>query len=254
MRGVAAAETVVGQMSESRKEHFGDAMAAAAEGLGKRENVRAPWALLKPELSKDLTPGNRSPILRSAVKWAPGDEELLILKPLVERTVESDPDSAFERETEAIFLARSGRLDEASASYRQVLDAEPARVTALLGLAQLEAPAEPERAMELIDRALREQASSEQPFDPDFFLAAIRALGDSPGVEPLLDAALEIEPLNAGIAIRLGSLIEQREGADRRVLELARRGVRFQGGEEASEFLERVTERASNRTESNAVD
>jgi tetratricopeptide (TPR) repeat protein len=247
MQGVAAGAAAANRMSKSLEAHYGEAIAAAADGLGEREEAHAPWALLEPVLSLDLSPVDRLPILQSAVKWAPGDEELAILEPLVERSVESDPDSAFTAEIEGMLFERLGRPDQAEASYRRALDAEPGRVSVLLRLAGIEASAEPERAIELVGQALTEQRSSTRPFAPELFLAVASELLESPGVEPLYETALELEPTNSEIAIRLGNLIDRRRGDHRRVLELARRAIRFQGGKEAADLFDRATEELSDR-------
>jgi tetratricopeptide (TPR) repeat protein len=250
MRGVDAGAAAASRMSENHEVHYGEAIAAAADGLGGRDEVHPSWALLEPTLSLDLSPVDRLPILQSAVKWAPGDEELATLKPLVERSVESDPDSAFVREIEGMLFERSGRPDQAKASYQRALNSEPGRVTVLLRMAGIEALAEPERAIELVGRALTEQRSNAPPFAPELFIAATSELLESPGVEPLYETALEFEPTNSEIAIRLGNLIDQRRGDHRRVLELAKRAVRFQGGKEAADLLDRATEQLLDRAKS----
>ncbi len=242
-RGRQAAVNLINQMSHRYPEYFGEAAAVAARGASEREDSQDAWLILKPLLALELPPVNQFPVLQAAVRYAPGDEELAIVKPLVERTVETFPDAAQISEIEGMFFERTGAQSEAAASYRRALAANPDRVTVLLRLARLTARAEPKQGLELVEHAIEMQATSAKPFEPDLFLAAISELPESPGVDALLESALELAPTNGRIAYELGARLEAQGGEAQRIVRLSTRAMRFQGGEQATALRDRAKER-----------
>ena len=143
-----------------------------------------------------------------------------------------------------IILEMAGPLAEAVATYRQALAAEPGRVSVMLKLARVTAKSEPQQAIELIEGALRAQASAPQSFDPELFLTSISELAESPEVEALLESALELAPANGAIAYRLGTSLEANGGDAQRVVRLATRAIRFQvATDEATALRDRAKAR-----------
>jgi tetratricopeptide (TPR) repeat protein len=242
--GPVAAVNATNRMSQRRPAEFGQAIAAAARGASAREDSREAWTIIEPKLALDLPPNNHLPILRAAVKYAPGDVELAVTKPLVERAVESRPDAPYIREIEGMFFERSGARAKAVASYRQALGAEPGRVSVMLKLARVTAKSEPQQAIELIEGALQAQASVPQTFDPELFLTSISELAESPEVEALLESALELAPANGAIAYRLATSLEANGGDAQRVVRLATWAIRFQvATDEATALRDRAKAR-----------
>jgi Tfp pilus assembly protein PilF len=241
-RTTPAAINAANWMSQRYPQYFGDALATAARGASERKDDREAWTILMPMLALDLPPINHFPVLRAGVRYAPGDEELAVVKPLVERNVETYPDAAQILEIEGMFFERTGAQAEATASYRRALEAEPDRVTVYLRLARVIAGSEPGEGRELIERALEMQATSRQPFEPDLFLAAISELPASSDVEALLESALEWAPTNGQIAYRLGTGLEAQGEEAQRIVRLATRAIRFQVGDEATALRDRARE------------
>jgi tetratricopeptide (TPR) repeat protein len=242
-RATQAAVNSINQMSQRYPQYFGEAVAAAARGASEREDSQDAWMILEPILALELPPVNYFPVLRAAVRYAPGDEELAVVKPLVERAVETYPDAAQISEIEAMLFERAGAQTEAVASYRRALELDPGRVTVLLSLARMIAGAQPDEGLELIERALQMQMTSLQPFEPDLFLAAVSQLPASPGVDVVLESALEWAPANGQIAYRLALNLESQGGEAERIVRLATRAIRFQAGDQATELRDRAKKR-----------
>ncbi|MCZ6538336.1 MAG: hypothetical protein O6922_00725, partial [Chloroflexi bacterium] len=242
-KGPAAASKRAGRMSQGHPTYYGRAIAAVVNGARERGNILGAWKIVERLLSQDFPPITQLPILQAAVESAPGDEELALVRPLIERAVESDPNSAFIRSIEGMFFERSGALDQAKASYRLALEAEPNRISPLLRLARITAASEPQGAIKLIERALTQPETSANPFDSGLFLAAISELPESSEVEALLESALELAPASGPIAFRLGTMLEASGGEDARIVALARRAIRFQQGQEAVDLRDRVETR-----------
>ena len=242
-RGPAVGFRKAGKMSDDHPTYFGQAIAAVVKGARERGDIQGGWAIVEPLLLLDFPPVNGLPILQAAVESAPGEEELGLVKPLIAEAVESDPNSAFIRTIEGMFFERSGAPDQAMESYRLALEAEPNRVTTLLRLAKLSAALAPQGAIEFIERALTDQATSIQPFDPELFLAAIAELPESSGVEGLLQSALDLAPMSGSIAFRLGTILEARGADAERIVGLSRRAIRFGKGQEAVDLRDRAQAR-----------
>ena len=213
---------------------FGRAVEVATNEWGRSDGAESAWKIVGPLVSRDFPPFVHLPILRSATTWAPGEEELELLEPLVLKAVESEPAGAFPREIEGLYLERTGAAKEAEASYRLALEAEPGRSTTLLRLARLVAEEDPQGAVVLVDRGLTDE------FDAELFLAAMSALNDTQGGIGLAERALEIEPTSGRIALVLGELLERQGGPERRILRLANRALRFRVGAEAEALRDRV--------------
>lgn len=228
------------KMSETHPAYYGRAIEAAARGARDRGAAQAAWMAVEPLLALNFPPINHLPLLQAAVESAPGDEELAIVSPFITTAIESDPNSAYIREIEGMFLERTGKQDQAVASYRLAVEAAPNRVSALLRLAGVSAAIEPAGAIELIERALTEQESSAQPFDSELFLATVNKLPESSGVTPLLESGLALAPTSGPIALRLGTALEASGGEPGRIVRLARRAIRFQQGEEATDLRDRA--------------
>lgn len=243
LRGPRSGSNAASRLSQQRPDLFGKAIAKAAEGASRREEGGEVWTILEPLVALEFPLINLEPILRAAVQFAPGAEELAVLKPLVEKAVAANPDAAGMREIEGMYYERSGAILEAAASYRRVLEVAPDRPTVLLRLAGLDVKASPEKAIELAENALAAQGSSMQPFDPEILLALASELSDSSGVEGLLETALELAPTNGRIALRLGTILDARGEDAQRVIHLAVRALRFQAGEAALALRDRVRER-----------
>lgn len=242
-QGVAAASRRASKMSERQPAFFGQAIAAVASGGRSRGDMRGAWQIVEPLLAMDFPPINHLPILMAAVESALEDEELARVKPFIVRAVESNANSAVVRTIEGMFFERSGALDQARASYRLALEAEPRRVATLLRLARITVASEPQGAIELIESALTDQETSVQPFEPGLFLAAIAELPESSGVEALLESALDLAPASGPIALRLGTLLEASGGEAQRIARLATRAIRFQQGQAAEDLRDRVQAR-----------
>ena len=146
-KGPAAASKRASRMSQDHPTYFGRAIAAVAKGAREQGNNFGAWKIVELLLSQDFPPITQLPILQAAVESAPGDEELALVRPLIERAVESDPNSAFIRSIEGMYFERSGALDQAKASYRLALEAEPNRISSLLRLARITTASEPQGAI-----------------------------------------------------------------------------------------------------------
>jgi hypothetical protein len=230
-------------MAQKLPGYFGRAIVAAAKGTRERRDMRGAWGIVEPLLSKDFPPIDSLPILQAAVESVPGEEELALVRLLVERAVESDANSAYVREIEGMFFERAAELDHAASSYRLALEAEPGRVTTLLRLAGITAASEPQGAIELIERALVEQELSVDPFPPGLFLASIAELPDSPELEGLLGSALQLAPASGSIALRLATMLEASGGESERIVRLANRAIRFGQGQDALALRDRARSR-----------
>jgi len=241
-RGAVTGTNAANRMSQSRPEYYGQAIEAAARGASRRKDPREAWAVLAPKIELQLPPANRFPILRAAVLYAPGEDELEEVRVHVEKAVTRFPQVADVREIEGMLSERLGAPAEAMASYKAALEIDPARVDTLLRLAKVEAELDPEASIGSLRKALDVQAKSVRRFDDGLFLAAVGALPSSQEVTSLLEDALELAPTSGGIAYRLALDLESGGGDSDRLARLASRAVRFQAGEGAVELRDRLSE------------
>ncbi len=244
-RGSAPGSNAAKRLSQYRPDLFGEAIAAAALGASEREDETPAdiWGIIEPLFGMDFPPINGLPILMAAIEYAPGEKELAMVEPHVAAAVAAGSRVSEVREIEGLYFERSGARDDAAASYRLALEADPSRTRPMLRLAGLEAVSNPEKAFELAEEAVAAQTSATQAFDSGLLLAAISNVPDSPGVEALLISALAFAPTEGALAFRLATVIEARNGKATQVVRLANRAIRFQVGEDAETLRDEAKQR-----------
>ena len=148
------------------------------------------------------------------------------------------PDAAVFQEILGLHWELAGRGDRARAAYEQALELQPGQGGALLGLARLALPSDPERALELY-----EAAGAAGVNDPEARLGAAQAfaaLGRHDEAAQQYEAQLRATPTNASAAAMAAQHDVERDAVSQRTLERALRAVRAGGGPDALELVSRV--------------
>ncbi len=232
-RGAEAALQFANKFSGRHPEHFGTAIAVAAEGVGARGDGGEAWAVVEPFLSLGFPAHNHLPILLAAVDWARTDEQLAVVEPLVGPALEASPDSALAKTIEGAFLARTGQPKEAKASYRSALEIDGEAVSTLFRLADLIAGSDSARSLELLSLGLEQPVALDEAVQTRIFLSAAVQLLDSPGIEDVLWSALERTPTSGRIAFQLATVLNEEGEEASEIARLLRRAVRFKVGKDA---------------------
>ncbi len=236
LKGRAAGWVAAQQLGQRQPRLQGLATAVHVDAVADLEGGEVAWSVIEPVLEVELPPVSGLPILGAATKWAPGPAELDRVEPLITGVAETLPEEPATHELQGLYRERREDRPGAIESYRQALALEPNLPSVQLRLARLVASEDPIEAAELIEPNLVEGR-----FDPDLFLAAIDELPDSAERRGLLERALRADPIEGRVALRLAEALERTPGSNpRRVLALADRSIRFQGGSRAIALRERV--------------
>jgi thioredoxin-like negative regulator of GroEL len=100
-------------------------------------------------------------------------------------------------------------------------------------MAGLMAAGDPERALELLSSGLEQPVGLDANVHTRIFLSAATQLLDSPGIEEILESALERTPTSGEIAYRLASVLKEEGAEASEIARLLRRAIRFKVGDEA---------------------
>ena len=237
--GAKAAWKAAQRFSSRHPGRLGEAVARVVDLVGRSQGAEAAWSRITPLLEEVVRPRQRVAVLASALRWAPDDERGRVGEAIA-RLVAEHPELAEAHALMGQLRADADDAEAAIAHYREALERQPDQTAALLGLARALADRDPAESRSLLDRALEAEA-----LDAEAFVDGIRRLEekgqlDEAGVEGLLMRALQLEPTSGRLAFELATRLEARDPADPRVVELARRAVRFQAGEEAELLLSRA--------------
>lgn len=235
-QGPEAAWKAAGRFSSRHPARMGEAVARVVDLIGRVQGAEAAWTRIAPVVDDAIRPRQRVAVLEAALRWAPADERERVAEAIAE-LVAASPELAAVRALDARLREDTGDRKGAIARYREALERQPDQPAALLGLARLLVDREPGES-----RALLEQALAGDGLDADVFLGVLRRLELDDGSEriELLGRALQVEPTSGALALELATRLEERDETDPRVLELARRAVRFRAGEEAELLLSRA--------------
>jgi tetratricopeptide (TPR) repeat protein len=224
LRGPQGAAIVIQKQLVEHPALTGEAIAAGAKGVGEHFGPEPAWELVQPAVGAALPLDDQLAILQSAVRWAPGEAELASLESRIGELLEQHPENPVLRTIEGTYLVRKDDFAAAMERFRAALTLDPGHSEAALRLAVLIGRENPDEALELIDGALTEPApGARTPFDSALFLAAISQVEESDAVIRLLERALERDPIDAGLTLRLAKSLERRGDAKERVQSLARR-------------------------------
>lgn len=221
-------------------EIWGRAVAALAAGARARNGPEAGLATIESADRLDLANPASTPALDALI------EDLVALgreEDAVERAAaiaEKRPDVAAFHVIHGLALdANSADPGQVRAAYDRALELEPENAGALAGIARIIAGSgDADSALRLLERA-----AAAAPDEPEYGRAIAEqliVLERSDEAEARLEEHLFRHATDAEAALRLAQLREER-GAERETTKaLARRAVRFGGGDEARAFLDRV--------------
>jgi tetratricopeptide (TPR) repeat protein len=244
MHGVRATLHYAQKFSRVYPEEFGLAIALAANAVARRGDGSEAWLVVEPYLKLGFPSHNNLPILMAAAEWAGDEEQLAIVASLVESVLASSPEDASAREIEGIMHERSGDPRAAAVSYESAIGLDENDVTSLFRLASVIAEADPIRALELLSQGLEHLGGGESEIVTRVFLSAASQLLESPGIEAILEKALQQLPMSGEIAYQLALRLEKLGGDPKALARHARRAVRFQAGEEALALRDRLLAQA----------
>ncbi|MEO1936559.1 MAG: tetratricopeptide repeat protein [Myxococcales bacterium] len=243
MRGAEATLQFANKFSRTFPKEFGVAIALGANALAQRGDGSESWLVVQPFLDLGFPPHNNLPILMAAAEWAQGEEQLAVVTALVEPALSASPESALAREIEGLVHERAGDLASAARSYESAIALQEGDMTSLFRLAGVVAESDPTRALDLLSQGLSFPGGNESLIEARVFLTAASRLLESPGIEALLDTALERWPMSGEIAFQLAKRLEEQGGDPKAIARHARRAVLFQVGEEAVALRERLAAR-----------
>jgi tetratricopeptide (TPR) repeat protein len=219
---------------------WGRAVAALAAGTRARSGPAAAAEFVRGADRLDLADPRNAPALRALVvdlaDAGKPDEALS----LAEASLRARPDvAAFHAIRGRALAGRAAAAGEVRAAYERALELEPENAHALSGLARLRAEAgDAEAALSLFERAAAADPEDASPAHAAAELLISLGRGDE--AEARLEDRLEGHPFDGRAALRLAELGAERGAEAERTLALARRAVRFGGGPEAVELLDRV--------------
>lgn len=215
------------------------ALARGAEGIADAAGPRAALSFLSSAPGIDLIHPANAPILRVLVRFAHEAGQPELARRFVEAAREAYPGASVAHEIAGRHLELAGASTElARAAYSQAVQIDPDNARALAGLGRLVRQEDPERALDLFERAVEADPSEAEPA-----LAAARVLqaqGREDEAEQRLEALLDRHPFEAEAASASVELDLARGRATAETLERARRATRFGGGAAAWDRLARV--------------
>jgi tetratricopeptide (TPR) repeat protein len=217
-----------------------DAAAALARGFAARLGPASALEFLGRQTDLDLTDPANAAALEATVDLLARTGKAKDAVARVEPGLAAHPDAAVFHALHGAALAANG-ADPAAvrAAYQRALEIDPAQHRALVGLAELEAKAGAGDAA----LALYERAAKTDPDDrasPRAAADLLAAQGSPEQAEARLTALLREHPYDAQAALRLAELRLARGAGGAATEELARRAVRFGGGEPAQTLLDRL--------------
>jgi tetratricopeptide (TPR) repeat protein len=216
------------------------AAAALARGFAARLGPAAALDFLRNQDDIDLTDPGNSEALAITVDLLAQTGKTKDAVARVERALAKHADAAAFHAIHGDALAANGAGAAAvRAAYQRALELDPAQHRALVGLAALEAKSGArDEALALYERAVRADAN-----DRASVLAAAELLvakNESDQAEARLTGLLRDHPYDAKAAMRLAELRLARGADAAATKELARRAVKFGGGEPAQALLDRI--------------
>jgi len=240
LQGPEAAWKAAGRFSSRHPARMGESVARVVDLIGRVKGSEAAWARIAPVVDDALRPRARVAVLEAALRWAPAEERERVAEAIAQ-LVAAHPELAAVHALDARLREDADDREGAIARYREALERQPDHPGALLGLARLRADGDPGESRALLERALAGDS-----LDADAFLGVLRRLDDGGERIELLERALQLEPTSGILALELARRLEQRDETDPRILELARRAVRFRAGEEAEPLLSRARGKMEN--------
>ncbi|MDP6977627.1 MAG: tetratricopeptide repeat protein [Myxococcota bacterium] len=229
-------------------ELLGQALAAAAQGVNDRAGPKHALALIRRAEDFDPADLNHAAALRAIVGYSLAVGELAVGEEVeaaskdLEVALAANPDAPEIREVAAYFAELSKRpSDEVIAAYNAVLEVDPENARALEGLGRAAV------AGNALDDALAyfDRAAAASPDEVEPVVEAARILVRLERLEDAAQRLTEVMTENqhdAAVCQLLGEVLAERDASADRVLDLARRAVRFGGGEGAVKLLVRVHE------------
>jgi tetratricopeptide (TPR) repeat protein len=226
-----------------RPAQLGRALASAAEGLRDRAGAATAVDRLRRAQGVDLEDPMLAEALRVLVRFSHEAGVLEAAESRVRAALRAHPEDAALHEINALALELGGAsADSVLEAYERALELDPQNARALVGVGRLALEREPEQALVLFDRA-----AAADPDDAAPRRAAARALlaiGQQRAAEERLEALLHDHPYDADASMRIVELrLEGGAAETEQTLELAERAVRFGGGADALDLLERVHRR-----------
>lgn len=211
--------------------------AIRADELANEGDPEAAVALLRRDPGIELTLPRDSPALRSLCIHLLAVGRAQEAREAAQEALAAHPEVAAFHEIHGLVLeAQPASATQALAAYQRALELEPENAEALGALGRLAADAgAAEDALALYDRA-----AAAHPSDPSALRRAAVLAADSGLLEQAEERWKELlreHPWDADAALQLASLQLARGGEGQQTLELARRAVRFRGGEEAERLL-----------------
>jgi tetratricopeptide (TPR) repeat protein len=233
----ALLQNILGSLPPSRLR--ARVMVVLAEHAAAEQGAEVAIQGLREGTLLDLRRPRDAPALGLLVDLLAGEGRLEEARAAVEAALAAHPEAVDLRLVEARLLEREGA---AAASVHAVLERavelDPGSADALLALARsARARGEAERALALFDRAAEADPSDPAPARE---AAQLLASGERRGeAERRLETLLVEFPQDASTALALAEL-ELAQGAAPKALALARRALRFGGGQDAQRLLERA--------------
>lgn len=215
-------------LAERRPGDFGEGIVSAARGLHARSGPEAAIVLMRAAVSGglDLSDPSQSEVLERLVRYSieagRADEGAAEL----EAALDARPDVAAFHAVRGLWLEGTGAgREEQRAAYARGVELDPNNSLALKGLASLALEDDPERALELFQRAAAADPEDSAAVQGESL--ALLAVGRPGDAEERLNAYLAREPYSAEVAAMLVQLHLARGVATEETLERARRSTRF---------------------------
>ncbi len=223
--------------------YVGRAIAAVAQGVRGRAGTKHAMAVIRRAEDFDPTNLNFAEALRTLVEYSHASGEGVdAASKDVETAVAAHPDAPEIREIAAFQAELSKQpASEVSAAYNAVLEVDPENARALEGLGRVAvSEGALADALPYFDRA-----STANPDEVGPSIAAARVLvqlGRGVEAEKRLTEFMAEHQFDAAASQMLAELLVERDAAGDRALDLARRALRFGGGEDALNLLVQIHE------------
>ncbi len=228
-------------------ENWGEAVAALAQGVRQHSGAAAGAQIVDDADRMDLADPANAPALETFVECLADTGDTARGLSLVEAGLRAHPESARFHTLHGRVLSVSGASDkQVRPAYQRALELDAEEPRALYRLAQIAARSgSSEAAVSLYDRAI---AADPDNSDAVHELATLLVSMALPAeAEARLRTLLVEHPYDSKAALMLAKLRLQRGVRDDRTIELAKRAVRFGGGEEANVILERAAGSPANQ-------
>jgi tetratricopeptide (TPR) repeat protein len=212
------------------------AVAAIAAGTRLRAGPEAAVVAVQRQ-GLDLTQPVNAPALRElVVSWIEAGQAKAALEQ-ADAAVQAHPDVAVFHQIRGLALAASGDASGARAAWDRALELEPRNAAALMELARSSARGgDVEAALDFYARAAAADRADAAPLVASAEL--LGSLGRAAEAEQSLAQALERDPYDGKVALRLAQLRLERAAPGEETQALLERAVRFRAGAEAKALLE----------------